>query len=133
MDKMKQKQEAMERMKQLRLYPNIIKEFAKEDIVNLSEHGGMLYWLNADQKKIVREFEEKYNAVVYHVIHNNTEFGELYSLLYVSEYEKEWEDDKSDLTDGCPIAYVKNIDDDICSEFGSIGIRMQFGGLVRTA
>ena len=133
MDKMKQKQEAMERMKQLRLYPNIIKEFAKEDIVNLSEHGGMLYWLNHDQQKIVREFEEKYDAVVYHVIHNNTEFGELYSLLYVSEYEEEWEDDRSDLKDGCPIAYVENIDDDICSEFGSIGIRMQFGGLVRTA
>lgn len=133
MDKMKQKQEAMERMKQLRLYPNIIKEFAKEDIVNLSEHGGMLYWLNRDQQKIVREFEEKYDAVVYHVIHNNTEFGELYSLLYVSEYEEEWEDDRSDLKDGCPIAYVENIDDGICSEFGSIGIRMQFGGLVRTA
>lgn len=36
MTKQEQKQEAIERMKMLKLYPNVIKEFEKENIVNLS-------------------------------------------------------------------------------------------------
>ena len=133
MNKNQQKQEALKRMKLLKLYPNIIKEFEKDGIVNLSENGGILYWLDSTQKAIVDHFETENNALVYHVIHNYTEFGELYSLLYVSQYEEEWKDDRYDLKDGYALAYVKNMDDDTCSEFGSIGIKEQFGGLVRTA
>ena len=131
MEKAKQKQEALERMKMLKLHGNIIKEFDKEGIVNLSENGGFLYWLDSDQQAIVDEFEAEHDALVYHVIHDCTEFGELYSLLYVSKYEEEWEDDRSDLKDGYALVYVKNVDDDFCSEFGSIGVKPQFGGLVR--
>ena len=131
MEKAKQKQEALERMKMLKLHSNIIKEFDKDGIVNLSENGGFLYWLNSDQQAIVDEFEAEHDALVYHVIHNYTEFGELYSILYVSKYEEEWDDDRNDLKDGCAFVYVKNINYDSCSEFGSIGIRPQFGGLVR--
>ena len=131
--KIKQKQEAIERMKLLNLHGNVIKEFEKEGIVNLSENGGLLYWLNSEQQTIVNEFEQKHNALVYHVIHTLTEFGEMYALLYVSEYEDEWSYDKDDIQCGYPLAYVKNVDDDFCSEFGSIGIKPQYGGLVRTA
>lgn len=133
MTKQEQKQEAIERMKMLKLYPNIIKEFEKENIVNLSENGGILYWLDSDQQAIVDSFETEHNALVYHVIHSHTEFGELYSLLYVSKYEDEWETDREDLKDGYAFVYVKNVDDDSCSEFGSICFKPQFGGLVRTA
>ena len=132
MEKAKQKQEALERMKLLNLSKNIIKEFDKEGIVNLSENGGILYWLDSDQQAIVDEFEKEYDALVYHVIHDFTEFGELYSLLYVSKYEEEWEDDKDDIKNGIALVYVKNMDEDLFSEFGSIGIRSQFGGVVRT-
>ena len=93
----------------------------------------MLYWLDSDQQAIVDEFEQEHNALVYHVIHNFTEFGELYALLYVSAHEDEWGYDQDDLKCGFPLAYVKNVDDDFCSEFGSIGIKPQYGGLVRTA
>lgn len=131
MEKAKQKKEALERMKLLSLSKNIIKEFDKEGIVNLSENGGILYWLDSDQQSIVDEFEKEHDALVYHIIHDFTEFGELYSLLYVSKYEEEWEDEKDELKRGIALSYVKNMDDDFCSEFGSIGIRPQFGGLVR--
>ena len=131
MEKAKQKQEALERMKMLNLHGNIIKEFDKEGIVNLSENGGFLYWLDSDQQAIVDEFEAEHDALVYHVIHDCTEIGELYSLLYVSKYEEEWEDDRNDLKDGYALVYVKNMDDDFCSEFGSIGVKPQYGGLVR--
>lgn len=129
----KKKQEALKRMKLLNLYPNIVKEFEKENIVNLSENGGFLYWLNSEQKEIVSEFEKEHDALVYHVIHDFTAFGELLTFLYVSDYEEEWEDDVNDLKDGYSCAYVKNLSDDFCSEFGSICFRQQFGGLVRTA
>ena len=46
MEKAKQKQEAIARMKLLKLHGNVIREFEKEGIVNLSENGGFLYWLN---------------------------------------------------------------------------------------
>ena len=133
MNKERQKQEAIERMKLLELYPNIIKEFEKDGILNMSESEGFLYWLNSDEQAIVDDFENKHNALVYHVIHNYTEFGELYSLLYISENENEWGYDKDDLKNGIALAYVKNVNTDWCSEFGSISIKPQFGGLIRTA
>ena len=68
MNKNQQKQEALKRMKLLKLYPNIIKEFEKDGIVNLSENGGILYWLDSTQKAIVDHFETENNALVYHVM-----------------------------------------------------------------
>lgn len=133
MEKTKQKQEALERMKMLKLHHNVIKEFEKDGIVNLSESGGFLYWLNGDEQTIVDEFETEYDALVYHVIHDFTEFGELYSLLYVSKDEDEWKYDREDIENGIAIAYVKNTTEENFSEFGSIGIRPNIGGLVRTA
>lgn len=131
--KEKQKQEALERMKMLKLSKNIITEFEKENKVNLSENGGILYWLDSKQQEMVANFEAEHDALVYHVIHDYTMFGELYSLLFVSKYEEEWEDEREDLKDGYALVYVRNVTDEICSEFGSIGIRPQFGGLERTA
>jgi len=125
--------EALERMKTLKLYPNIIKEFEKENIVNMSENGGFLYWLNDEQKEIVSDFEAEHDALVYHVIHDFTGFGELLTFFYVSDDDEEWEYDRTDLKDGYACAYVKNLSDDMCSEFGSVCFRQQFGGLVRTA
>ena len=127
------KQEAVARMKSLKLYPNIIREFEEKDVINLSENGGILYWLSDEQKQYVKEFEETYNTLVYHVIRSFTEFGELLTFLYVSDEQEEWEYDREDLKGGYTCAYVKNLDEDLFSEFGSVGIRMQFGGLVRTA
>ena len=127
------KQEAIERMKSLKLYPNIIKEFEKENIVNMSENGGFLYWLTDEQKEIVSEFEQEYDALVYHVIHNFTEIGEMLTFLYVSDEKEEWEYDREDLKAGCACAYVKNLSDDYLSEFGGVCIEPRIGGLVRTA
>ena len=100
----KQKLEALKRMKLLNLHPTVIDEFMQQDKLNLSEFGGFLYWLDESQQRVVEDFERKYNALVYHVIHSFTEFGELLTFLYVSDYP----------------------------EFGSVGIRPNIGGLIRT-
>ena len=128
----RKKQEALDRMKMLNLYPNIIKEFQQDNTVNMSELG-FLYWLTDEQKEYVSEFETEHDALVYHVIHNYTEFGELLTFFYVSDHEEEWEYDRADLKDGYACAYVKNLDEDAFSEFGSVAFKEQFGGLVRTA
>lgn len=130
--RIKQKQEAIERMKMLKIYSQVIKEFEKENVINVSEHGGILFWLDDEQQEMVKQFEEKYNAVVYHVIHNYTEFGELYSLLYVSQHENEWDYDKDDIKHNIALCYVVNKDEECFSEFGSIGIKSQYGGVIRT-
>ena len=131
--KAKQRTEALKRMKLLKLHENVIDDFKEIALLNQSELGGILYWVEGEMEKKIREWEEKTGNLVYHVIHDYTEFGELLSLLYVSTYEDEWETDREDIQDGYALAYVMNLTDDWCSEYGSIGIRPQWGGVVRTA
>ena len=131
--KAKQRTEALKRMELLKLHENVIDDFKEISLLNQSELGGILYWVEGEMEKKIREWEEKTGNLVYHVIHDYTEFGELLSLLYVSQYEDEWETDREDIQDGYALAYVMNLTDDWCSEYGSIGIRAQWGGVVRTA
>ena len=131
--KAKQRTEALKRMELLKLHENVIEDFKEIALLNQSEFGGILYWVEGDMEKKIREWEDKTGNLVYHVIHDYTEFGELLSLLYVSAYEDEWEMERADLVDGYPLVYVMNLTDDWCSEYGSIGIRPQWGGVVRTA
>lgn len=127
------KVEAIKRMKALGLFKPCINVFAKYDEVQLTEPNGGLYEFsdNAELITKVKEFEEEYHALVYHVIHTYTQFGELYNLLYVSDYEEEWEYDNENAKEGYVVAYVWNKSDDFCSEIGGIVVREFIGGLVR--
>ena len=129
MDKTLQKKEAIERMKILGLHPNVIKDF-KQGILNYSEKG-ILFWVNDEWKKYIENFEQEYNCLVYHIIHNQTEFGELLTMLYVSDDKEEWSRDRQDLKECCAYAYVENIDDPYCSEIGYVAIKPLFGGVIR--
>lgn len=117
------KTEAIARMRAWGICPPIVKQFEKEDLVSESAPPlGACYWLNEEQLARVHEFEEKNNALVYHVIHSFTNIGEMESYLFVSDYPEEWEIDRSDIKDGQQLAYVYNHDMPDCSEFGSIGV-----------
>lgn len=128
----KQKAQAIERMKKLGIMEQPVKEFEEEGKLNLSENGGLLYYLNEDEQKMVNDFEKENNGLVYHVIKSRTTIGLMYALLYVSEYLEEWEMDMEDLGEGQALAYVVNMDMPDCSEFGTIGIKPSVGGLIRT-
>ena len=129
----KKKEEAIKRMKVLGLFKPCIKSFEKYDELQLTEPTGGLYEFgdNAELNAKIKEFEEEYNALVYHVIHTYTQFGELYNFLYVNDCEEEWEMDNADIVDGYVVAYVWNKSDDFLSEIGSIVVREIIGGLVR--
>ena len=120
-------------METLKLFAPCIKAFKDRDEVQLSEMTGGLYEFSSNEELTakVKEFETEYNALVYHVIHTYTQFGELYNLLYVSDHEDEWGMDQEDIRDNYVMCYVWNKDDDWCSEFGTIVVRQKFGGLVR--
>lgn len=104
MDKKKMKEEAARRMKALELYDfparSIIRAFLNDDavFVSLPAKGNRiaeLHPLTSAEKNMVKDFEEEYGAVAYHVIRNEIENGitysTIYSILYVSDKEKEWE------------------------------------------
>ena len=123
--------EAIERMKLLKLDKPCIEAFTKGKVWE-SEGYGALYELRDEEQMIVDKFEaNNKNCLVYHMIHNKFEFGECYSILYVSPDTHEWNSDKEDIKEGYVFAYVENIDDPWCSEFGSIAVKPSFGGLVR--
>ena len=131
MNKEERFKEAIERMKLLKLDKDCIEAFTKGKVWE-SEGFGALYQLRDEEQMIVDKFEAHHkDCLVYHMIHNKFEFGECYSILYVSPDTDEWQRDKDDIKEGYVFAYVENVDNDWCSEFGSIAVKSQFGGLVR--
>lgn len=129
----KMKEEAIRRMQILKFHPMVIEDFKEYGEVGYSFHIFGFCYLSEQEKDQVRQFEKEYGYLVYYVIDSYTSIGRMLSYLYVSSNEEEWAQDRQDLKDGCPIVYVKNIDDEILSEFGSIGIEMRNGGVIRTA
>ena len=70
------KEEALKRMEKLKLHKNVLEDF-KNGVLNKSERqnaifNGILYHLDKEEEKDViqkiKEFEEKYGGIVYHVI-----------------------------------------------------------------
>ena len=130
MNREKMKAEALYRMKMLKMLDQPIQEFEKEDKLNKSEYGkGILYWLEDEEMEMVKEFEENYGAVVYHVILDQTAYGPMYSFLYVTKYDTEWAQDKQDIRSGQSLSYVIN---GCINDMGSIGIQPCNGGVRRT-
>ena len=128
-----QKSEAIKRMKILSLNANVITEFITDGTLHKSENYGVVYWLNDEEKEIVKQFEKEHNAVVYHIIKSYTEFGTLLNMFYVSQYIEEWEYDIGNIPENRQLCYVKNLDVESFSEFGYICFRKSIGGLIRTA
>ncbi len=137
-----QMQQAIERLeileKEYLLHENVLKEFKEDGTIYYSENlggafSGILYWLENKNEYVekVRKIEEERNIFVYHCILNHTIDGDLLTMLYISEYQDEWEYEKNDLKNGCIDVYVCNLSRDIDSEFGSVQITCVNGGLVR--
>lgn len=134
------KNEALARMRILKIHEIAVNDLEKNDMANVSFLGcGILYWPADKQIELIKKFEDQYNCLVYHGISSTTEIGELLTLLYISQYESDWPTDREDLKNYDPrygysiMAYVYNLSNDIFSEFGSVCVKPKNGGLVRTA
>lgn len=129
------KQEAASRLRKLGVNDGVIKDF-ENDVLNVTvvEKGvflGTLSHLDDNEKEMVRKIEEEYGGLVYHCIRCESYFGRLFNMLYVSKYEDEWEYDNMRIGQSLVFAYVENLSDPICSEFGSIEVVKNNGGLIR--
>ena len=133
----KLKQEALRRMEALKLHDEgvhtCVGDFRKNGNVWKSEFHGILYWLDDDEKQIVKDFEEKYkewNFKVYHCYKAHTEFGDILYMLYVSTNKEDtFAQFVKDLKSNTVYAYAYNCSEPIFSEFGSSYIRPIFGGI----
>lgn len=127
------KEEALKRMKTLNLHHNCIEAFNERNEVWISEMYGTLFDLSQKQYIIdeIKHLQDMYKILVYHCILTKTEFGTLITMFYVSNEKEEWEYDNDDLLHNCSCCYVLNLEDDLCSEFGTIGFKKINGGLIR--
>ena len=138
MDRKELKDEALYRMKKMNLADNVIEEFEKNDVLYYSEYQNeifpaVLYWVSnrKDLEKVIKDFEKRTRYLVYHAILTPTNFGILFSMLFVSEYKEDWRYERSDIKDNIVYAMVENLSDSNLSDMGSIGYRSVMGGLER--
>ena len=133
---MTQKEVAISAMKNLDIYKPYIRKFEKDGTITLFERFGGYYIDEKNEPELfkkIKEFEAEYESIVYAVTHEMFWFGEYYSFLIVSKYEEEWDMTLREVKDGYAFAYVWNKSDEMCSEFGTIGVRSFGGGIARSA
>lgn len=128
-----QKQEAIKRLNILHVIDDVKINF-KNDILMYSERqdaifNAVLYFVE-DEELIqkIKRFEKEYNTLVYHVQLLHTEFGNMYSMFYVSDSPNEWEEDKKDLRNHKAFVNVWNNE---IEEMGYIGFKSSMGGVCR--
>ena len=126
------KMEAVKRMEVMKIFTPAIKQFKKDGKVMVSEPPlGGLYWVEDELETIIKKFEKENNALVYLVVRAFTNFGKMDSLLFIGDYEEEWEVENEDIKDGIVFSYTINYDMPDFSEMGSIGYRSIGGGIIR--
>ena len=117
--------EAILRMKEMEMLPNVINDFKKCYKLYQSEAGGILYDIDEEAQVAVEKCKK--HGLPYHVIKT----GAFYSVLYVSNYRDDWPLEHFNIQHGYIPAYVYNSDDPILSEIGDIGILPCNGGINR--
>lgn len=82
----------------------------------------------------IKELEQQHNGKIYAVTHDYLPIvGEMYSFLYVSPYQEDWDHILRPMGKRrfMVYAYVQNVQCDICSEFGYVVLESAFGELRR--
>ena len=125
------KKEAVRRMESLGMLSDTIDKF-KNGKLQMSE-GGILFDLPKNIEEEVRQHEDQFDEVIYHVIHSFSNIGETYECIFVSRYMNDWKWETDMMKKNIVYAYVINKTMPDCSEAGSIGIINSHGALVRTA
>ena len=126
------RQEALTRLNILKLAPFVAMEFESKGKIYKSDVNAVIAALSEEEKQMVQEFEEKEGILVYHILYTDMGmYGHQYSFFCVSKYKQDWEDEHECLRIKSPVVYVKNSSYDDCSEFGTIGIDVHNGAILR--
>ena len=113
--------EAARRMELLGLDAQVVQDFERNGAVRLSQQiGGQVFLQPSDGEvtQRVREFEEEYGCLVYHVLWADSSMaGECWSLLFVSPASSEWKSERRNMENsGLVYAYVASELEDGVSE-----------------
>lgn len=127
-------------MKQLRMHPNVIRDFRDSCIINVSEGPrALLYWEKENQQQQIAEIESRAGSTVWHVIKGTYLLGgidkfemETY-LLFTEEDEDGVFLEEANPGTYYAFAYVYNVNDPELSEYGEIIVKPCNGGLIRVA
>ena len=143
MNREDQKKEALARLEILKakgLMPVVYNKFKKKNSELYysfpSPLGGILYYFNdlgGIQNKwytLLKEFEEFYKALVYHVIYHRIDGDGVLMFLYVSNQRHEWDIDREELMADTPFVYACNVTNPLYSEYGNTEIAVRGGGII---
>lgn len=134
--KLERKNKAIEFMKKIKIFDEYIKGYKENNDICLFEmYAGFWAYQYPELIKKKEEIEEKYNCTVYAITHEITEIGEFYDFLVVTDHKEEWDTllEHYNSNNYYAFSYVWNVDDDYCSEFGTIWVKSIGGGLRRIA
>lgn len=133
----KQKAEAVKRLDLLNIKEDVIDAFKEESVVCFSTRIEGLNSINVPVmlnelfNNQIKEFEMKHHALVYHAELSNFEFGTCLTLLFVSNDEHQWEQDRIDLSNNEAYCFVINESCLDYSEFGYCGFEKIDGTIKR--
>lgn len=94
------KQEALERLKILKVDEHIIKFFENNNTLYVTDPTGRASQLTDREKAIVKKYEDRWNILVYYLIHTSKGLEEEYHLLFVAKNKDDWNAEKEDLKQG---------------------------------
>lgn len=119
--------EAISRLKNLDLNENVVNDFKNGKLLMSNEIGIVT---NPDEDiKDGLDYLKSLKLTPYHVLKTSTTFGIIYSFLFVSEQEDEWEYERA--TKDYVSAYCLNKTNPLFSEFGDIFFIKMNDGLIR--
>ena len=134
MDKVKQKEIAVECLEKLDIYKPYVRKFKSEKTMPCFYENFGGFWVDQEPQlwKKIKEVEDEYNCLVYAITHEFFEFGNYWSMLCVSKDTKEVRDCliQNTISRFYAYAYVWNVTNENLSEFGDIVVQ-SFGGGIR--
>lgn len=125
-------EEAVKRMKKLNLDEKIINDFKLDENIYCSyEKGSAIVLASEDILDLLDIMSKTNKAILFHIIESKMEYGLCYNLLYVSEYQEDWNEENTLLDKGYIYSYVINMNYPKNIDFGLIKVKSINGRLIR--
>lgn len=113
------KQEAIKRMKMLKINDDVVTIFNSSNKLLCSNYG-FITEVPPNVIQQIKDWEKRYGNLAYHVIYSKLFGYEIYNALSVSNYKEDWIYERGIINDGWAMAYTVNVTKPDYSESGSI-------------
>lgn len=113
------KQEAIKRMKMLKINDDVVTIFNSSNKLLCSNYG-FITEVPPNVIQQIKDWEKRYGNLAYHVIYSKLFGYEIYNALSVSNYKEDWIYERRIINDGWAMAYTVNVTKPDFSESGSI-------------